>query len=92
MLWRSSRRRDDSAAARFRREHEAFLTCAFALDIRYPTIPTRRVDEGGFNRLRGRGGQARAERWWRLAMNAMDRKDAPARTRADDRADGPMNG
>jgi hypothetical protein len=68
--------RDDSPthAERFRREHSAFLTRALLGGPRYPTIPTRRVADGGFDALtRTPAGRARASRWWAAIFWRMDR-------------------
>ena len=68
LLWRD-RLRD--AGERARREHSAFLTQALCtrLGVRAPRIPTRRVDDGGFDRLMGdpRGRRA-AGRFWSGAL------------------------
>lgn len=83
MIWsgRLSKKELD-AGARFRAEHSSFLTRALRLGklgIRFPRIPAKRVDEGGFSHG-GRGGclqlpehQKRTAMWWMAAMNRMDR-------------------
>ncbi len=76
----SDRDRAD-AAERFRREHEAWLTWAFASGAALPLIPLRRVEPGagqpggGFDPMMARGtGRQRAERWWTLALARVDRR------------------
>ncbi|MAY75510.1 MAG: hypothetical protein CMJ31_12510 [Phycisphaerae bacterium] len=56
-----------------RAEHEAFLALAILNPGAYPRIPTRRSDKGGFGPMITRtDGRARADRWWRLAMERTD--------------------
>lgn len=58
-----------------RAEHEAFLSTAILHPGAYPRIPTRRSDAGGFGPMIERpGGRARAERWWSLAMDRVERR------------------
>ena len=65
-----------SRAEQFRRVHERWLTRAMASARPIPRIPVRRVDRGGFDRLRARpGGQELAERWWALAMAVVEAGD-----------------
>ena len=74
MLWigRSSRRVRD-AGARFRAEHSAFLTWALGSRRRFPRIPAKRVDHGGYSGLMKLGtGEKRAATWWGLALSRMD--------------------
>ncbi|MCC6661076.1 MAG: hypothetical protein IT437_09350 [Phycisphaerales bacterium] len=72
MLWRHSRRDELSdRAAAFRRSHERFLDRALRTPWAFPHIPLRRVADGGFDRLRRRGGQARAEQWWHMALSRL---------------------
>lgn len=60
-------------AALSRRVHEAWLDRALRSGRAYPRIPLRRVDSGGFDRLRARtGGRARAEKWWGLALERVE--------------------
>jgi len=92
MIWtgRLSKKELD-AGARFRAVHSSFLTKALALGRlgrRYPRIPAKRVDEGGFG-YGGRGGclklpehQKRTAAWWAAAMNRMDRADQGGRRAA----------
>jgi len=66
------------AGRRFRAEHSAFLTRALCRPgSRYPRIPTRRVDRGGWDRQRElaaqNGGEDRFERWWNAAMQRVER-------------------
>ena len=71
--WWSLKRRQKTAA-RMRAEHEAFLTLALMGRGAYPRIPTRRSDEGGFGPMMARNtGRSRADRWWGLAMDKVDR-------------------
>ncbi|MDX2148395.1 MAG: hypothetical protein SFZ23_12815 [Planctomycetota bacterium] len=52
-----------------RRLHSAWLTAALASGRRFPRIPLRRVDAGGFDWLMSRPeGPQRAERWWKRAL------------------------
>lgn len=77
VFWRSFGHGDlTSHAERYRRVHERWLTRALASARPIPRIPVRRVDRGGFDRLRDRpGGQDLAERWWALAMATVDAED-----------------
>lgn len=53
--------------------HSEWLTRALEGRKVYPRIPTRRVDEGGFDALRARArGMARAEQWWTAALERVD--------------------
>jgi len=61
------------AGARFRAEHSAFLTRALLGGRRYPRIPTKRVDRGGWDRVRQTGGEDRFEQWWQAAFGKTDR-------------------
>lgn len=62
-----------SRAEQFRLVHERWLNKALASQGPIPRIPVRRVDHGGFDRLRTRpGGLKLAERWWNLAMALAD--------------------
>ncbi len=65
------------AGARFRAEHSAFLTKALMLEKwagrRYPRIPTKRVDQGGFDKARRVSGDERFEQWWQAAMRRVER-------------------
>lgn len=56
-----SRQERPDAGARFRREHEAWLTWAFASGARFPLIPLRRVDPSidGANPVGRRAGSLR---------------------------------
>ena len=77
MRWRFWIRREAlEAGARMRQEHSAWLTDAVLSDRPYPKIPLRRVDEGGFDRLRERpNGPERAAAWWFAAFQRMDRAE-----------------
>lgn len=72
MIWEAFRRfrRPETPAERFRRVHEQWLTRALQAPAdRYPRIPLRRVDAGGFSGLLARShGADRAARWWSLAL------------------------
>jgi hypothetical protein len=70
MLWRRAAHEDwEQRAVVCRRTHERFLTRALQNPDAFPHIPLRRVADGGFDRLRLRaGGLARAEQWWRAAL------------------------
>lgn len=75
MIWegfRRSRRLTD-AGERFRAEHSRFLTLALRSGRKYPRIPTKRVDQGGFSGLMKLSeGEKRASMWWTAAMNRVD--------------------
>ena len=71
-LW--TYRRLQKTAARMRAEHERFLSAALAPHRRYPRIPTKRVDQGGFDRLMSRqSGRKLADRWWETAFDRIER-------------------
>jgi len=74
MFWIGSRRRRLlDAGSRFRAEHSAFLTKALGSRRRYPRIPAKRVDRGGYSGLlRLESGEKRAAVWWGLALSKMD--------------------
>jgi len=74
MFWIGSRRkRVRDAGARFRAEHSAFLTRALGSRRRYPRIPAKPVDRGGYSGLmRLDTGEKRAAVWWGLALSKMD--------------------
>ena len=62
------------AGTRFREEHSAFLTAALGSKKRYPRIPAKPVDQGGYSGLlKLERGEKRAAMWWGAAMNRMDR-------------------
>lgn len=62
-----------SRASQFRLVHERWLNRAVKSPGRYPRIPTRRVDSGGFSGLLSRpNGEVLAERWWDLALQRVD--------------------
>lgn len=59
--------------AEFRRVHEEWLTRALRSRRDYPRIPTRRVDEGGFDAMMSRAeGQEHARLWWDRALDRLD--------------------
>lgn len=74
MIWKGfQRRRIQDAGERFREEHSRFLTLALRSRRRYPLIPTKRVDTGGFSGLmKLPDGQKRAEMWWAGAIRRVD--------------------
>jgi hypothetical protein len=74
MIWNGFRRKKVlDAGARFRAEHSRFLTLALLSGRRYPRIPSKRVDRGGFNGLlKLDEGQKRAAMWWAAALNRVD--------------------
>lgn len=75
MLWRGwfQHRRAEEAGARARRLHETWLTGAMRAPKRYPRIPVRRVDLGGFGPMLARPeGRSRAEAWWSAALDRVD--------------------
>ncbi len=56
--------------AKFRAEHSAWLTHALRTRARYPRIPAKRADHGGFERLMSLPtGPSHADRWWRVALS-----------------------
>jgi hypothetical protein len=72
MLWNPLRLFDDRGR-QYRLIHERWLNEAIRAPGRYPRIPTRRADAGGFSALLNRpGGTDRAERWWELALERVD--------------------
>ena len=69
-----SRRKALEAGERARRLHSAWLSAALASGRSYPRIPSRPVERGGFDALRHRPtGPERAERWWSLALERVER-------------------
>jgi hypothetical protein len=74
MFWNPFRRqvvRD--AGERFRAEHSRFLTLAMLSNRRYPRIPAKRADRGGFDAMRQRqNGEKRAEQWWGALFDRVD--------------------
>lgn len=75
--------RDDlpSMAETYRRGHGAWLTRALDRGVargpesghRYPRIPLRKVDDGGFSGLVAKpGGRLLAEMWWTAALDRVD--------------------
>lgn len=74
MFWRGFGFGDAlSPSQLMRRVHELWLDRALRSGKRYPRIPLRRVDRGGYDPLRTRpGGRDRAERWWTLALERVD--------------------
>jgi hypothetical protein len=72
MLWNPLKLLD-SHARRCREAHERWLNRAIRTPERYPRIPTRRVETGGFSGLLHRPGGARlAELWWERALERVD--------------------
>lgn len=72
MFWRFFND-DESRGALFRRMHERWLTRALKSPSKYPRIPIRRVDEGGFDHVRSQPqARARADQWWGLALERVD--------------------
>lgn len=72
MIWNMTKLGDETARL-LRREHERWLNRAIKAPGHYPTIPTRRADDGGFSGLLARPGGARlAELWWRRALDRVD--------------------
>lgn len=74
MIWQGFRKkRIQDAGKRFRAEHSRFLTIALRSGRRYPQIPTKRVDTGGFSGLmKLPEGQRRASMWWTGAFERID--------------------
>jgi hypothetical protein len=71
MVFRSRPRHDIvDTGARFRAQHSAWLTLAMMSGRRYPRIPSKPADLGGYDRLMSRpSGRRHAARWWRLALS-----------------------
>lgn len=74
MIWHGfHRKRILDAGERFRAEHSRFLTLALLSGRRYPRIPTKRVDQGGFSGLMKLSeSEKRTSMWWSAAMNRLD--------------------
>ncbi len=71
--WFRSDRERLEAGELARRQHSAWLTSAMASGAKYPRIPTRPVERGGFSALlRRENGPKLAERWWNLALGRID--------------------
>jgi len=70
MLWRRWRSRDlRSTGERFRAEHSRFLSAALTRPEAYPRIPSKRVSEGGYDRLMASdSGREHTRRWWSIAL------------------------
>ena len=77
MIWNGFRRKKVlDAGARFRAEHSRFLTLALLSGRRYPRIPSKRVDQGGYTGLMKLDeGEKRAAMWWAAAFMRLDDKD-----------------
>lgn len=64
-------------AEAFRLTHERWLNRAVQHPHRYPTIPSIRVDSGGFENLTKTPlGRAWAEQWWHDTFRSMDQTPA----------------
>lgn len=73
MLWNVWKSMPEDPGEKARREHSAWLTRALAGTRRYPEIPVRPVQDGGFDELRNRpNGLKLAARWWRMALRRVD--------------------
>ncbi|HCT46701.1 MAG: hypothetical protein CMJ35_14815 [Phycisphaerae bacterium] len=70
MIWNGIKRKKVlDAGTRFRAEHSRFLTLALRSGRRYPRIPAKRVDQGGFSGLlKLDEGEKRAALWWAAAL------------------------
>lgn len=67
------RRSNLTASELARAIHSEWLAQALSSRKAYPRIPTRRVEEGGFDALRARPkGMVRAEQWWMVALERVD--------------------
>lgn len=71
MIWDFfSKKQREEAGALARRQHSDWLTRALASGRAFPRIPTRRVDQGGFQgQAERKAGPSRAETWWKLALD-----------------------
>ncbi|QOI99660.1 MAG: hypothetical protein HRU70_03880 [Phycisphaeraceae bacterium] len=59
----------EDPGAKARREHSEWLTWALSSGNRFPRIPLRAVDRGGFDRLMATPhGKSLAVRWWGAAL------------------------
>ncbi|MDF1808295.1 MAG: hypothetical protein P1U42_01215 [Phycisphaerales bacterium] len=76
MIWNGfQRKKIIDAGAKFRAEHSRFLTLALLSNKKYPKIPSKRVDLGGYSGLmKLTEGEKRAALWW---AKAIDRVDLP---------------
>ena len=77
MIWSGKlSQKELDAGARFRAVHSGFLTRALKFKIRYPRIPAKRVDQGGYSGLlKLPEHEKRSALWWGIAMERMDRAD-----------------
>lgn len=65
--------RPQSLGEAFRLTHERWLNRAIKHPRRYPTIPSLRVDSGGFEQLTATPlGRAWADQWWHDTFRSMD--------------------
>lgn len=65
--------RPNSLGEAFRLTHERWLNRAIKNPRRYPTIPSIRVDSGGFDRLTDSPlGRSWADQWWHDTFRSMD--------------------
>lgn len=68
------RAKPHSLGEAFRLTHERWLNRAIKHPRRYPTIPSMRVESGGFDRLTETPlGRSWAEQWWHDTFRTMDR-------------------
>jgi len=64
---------DETPGAAARRQHSAFLTEALATGRRYPRIPMKPVEKGGFSFLQSlENGAQIAAKWWEMALELVD--------------------
>jgi len=75
------RNRPHSLAEAFRQTHERWLNRAVKQPGRYPTIPSLRVDAGGFERLTSTPlGRAWADQWWHETFHSMESHSTDGRS------------
>jgi len=78
MIWNGfQRKKIIDAGAKFRAEHSRFLTLALLSGKKYPKIPSKRVDLGGYSGLmKLTEGEKRASLWWAKAIEQVDNPSA----------------
>jgi len=74
MIWQGIQHRSiRDTGALFRAQHARFLTLAMRSGCRYPRIPTKPVDSGGFSGLMKLStGEKRAAMWWACAIDLVE--------------------
>lgn len=82
MIWSGKlSKKELDAGTRFRATHSNFLTRAIRFGIRFPRIPAKPVDQGGYSGLlKLPEHEKRSTLWWGAAMSRMDRMDQADRS------------